>query len=259
MTPLEDRLRTILHRYGWNGKMVPETALITECTTGDRDEDTVREALNELTHEGILLEVSDHYALAAAERLSLETYRGGDSTPWQFSLVRTDDEIVITQAKGPPEKFDPVVKRLDIQDRTVGETPVKFDHNVTRRVWSENPDEPHVKSHRSEGRVFQLLYRDPAGRHFVQPEDDDIDETDADEYVPTDHPGLTVNATYMRTEEDEDTRYTTEREYRITPELLDAYAAVYALSYHEVNEESYGQAIWEVEDGRAYRLWRASE
>jgi len=175
------------------------------------------------------------------------------------TYARTDDEIVITQAKGPPEKFDPVVKRLDIQDRTVGETPVKFDHNVTRRVWSENPDEPHVKSHRSEGRVFQLLYRDPAGRHFVQPEDDDIDETDADEYVPTDHPGLTVNATYMRTEEDEDTRYTTEREYRITPELLDAYAAVYALSYHEVNEESYGQAIWEVEDGVAYRLRRATE
>lgn len=204
------------------------------------------------------MQASDHYALAAAERLSLETYRGGDGTPWQFSLLRTDDEIVVTQAKGPPEKFDPVVKRLEIQPRTVGERPVEVSHNVTRRVWTEDSDQPRVQSHRSEGRVFQLLYRDPAGWHFAQPEDDDADETGADEYVPTEHPGLSVNATSIRVEEDGDTRYITERDYRITSEMLDAYAEVYALSYDEVNEKSYGQAIWEVEDATAYRLLPAS-
>lgn len=55
---------------------------------------------------------------------------------------------------------------------------------------------------------------------------------------PTGHPSITGSATFLRAEEGTEVKLTEERTYRVTSEIFDAYAEVYVLAYHEVNEES---------------------
>lgn len=48
--------------------------------------------------------------------------------------------------------------------------------------------------------------------------------------------------------------FTTEREYRVTRDILEHYAEVYVLSYDEASEESFEQALWEVDGAIVYRF-----
>jgi hypothetical protein len=216
----------------------------------------VKQQIETLVESDYLSEADNHYALAGASNLPLTTHRGNESTPWQFSLVRTTDEILISQAKAGPEKFDPVIKRFDIEKSPVSEDPIEFHHAVSRRVWEEDSDQPHIKSQRSEGRIFELLYRDPDGWHLARanPDDEPSDSETKSEYVSTEHPGVNVSSTYIRAEDDDGIKYTEDRDYRITAAILDKYAEVYILSYYELNEESHEKAVWKVDDAVAYRL-----
>jgi len=60
--------------------------------------------------------------------------------------------------------------------------------------------------------------------------------------------------TYIRAEDGNEVKYTEDRDYRITADILDTYAEVYVLSYYELNEESQARAVWKVDDAVAYRL-----
>lgn len=257
MSSIEDEIVTTLFKDGRDGtEMVPVSTILSECVSAGYEASAVEQQVAALVDSGLLSEADDHYALAGAASLSVTTHRGGESTPWQFSLVRTDGEIMISQAKAGPEKFDPVLKRFDIESHSVSEESVEFHHAVSRRVWQEDPKQPHIKSQRSEGRIFELLYRDPDGWHLARanPDDEPSDAADNPEYETTDHPGVTVSSTYIRAEDGNEVKYTEDRDYRITADILDTYAEVYVLSYYELNEESQARAVWKVDDAVAYRL-----
>lgn len=190
------------------------------------------------------------------EEIQLKTHRGTESTPWQFSLTRTPEEIVIEQARGPPERFEPVEKRFTIEPCELGSTPLTFELSVSRRVWQEDPDQPHVRSQRSQGRRFDILYRDADGWHMDRPEpqvDGPVPETDG-EVVPTTHPGISVQATYFRSELANEVKFTEVREYYVDEAVFIGYHTVYILSYDEVNEESEANLQWDVYDAVAYEL-----
>lgn len=239
--------------------MVPKDAVVSQCLSAGYDENAVQTELASLIAAGDLCTADGYVAPASEpgrEPLGIETYRGDTSTPWQFSLTQTPDEIVMEQARGPPEKFDPVEKRLTIEDQPVGDTPVEFHHAVSRRVWQEDPEQPHVRSQRSEGRIVELFYRDADGRHLDRPEPTESEDgiPEAVEFESTGHPGVMVSSTFIRADEGDELKFTEEREYRIDREILEKYAEVYVLSYYEVNEESTEQAVWDVDDAIAYRL-----
>lgn len=257
MSELHDEILTTFFKNGRDGtEMLPASLIIAECNTAEYDTADVVDGLSALVAEGHLCEAEEHYAIAEAVPISLATHRGRESTPWQFSLLRTDDAIMLTQAKAGPEKFDPVLKHFTIEEQAIGDDGVEFHHAVSRRVWQTNPDNPFVKSQRSEGRIFELLYRDPSGYHLdrVDPDDEPTDSIGSQEFVPTDHPGISVASTYLRAKEDGETKYTEDRDYRISDEILDSYAEVYVLSYYELNEESKTRCVWKTDDAVAYRL-----
>ncbi|MDS0276564.1 hypothetical protein NDI85_02055 [Halomicroarcula sp. S1AR25-4] len=251
--------QTLFAALQGDGGMVPKETIIAKCRSVGYDEEAVRVELDSLVKAGDLCAVDGHVAPATEpgeEPIAIETYRGDESTPWQFAVTQTMDELLIEQARGPPEKFDPVEKRFTIENQPVGDDPVEFHHAVSRRVWQEDPEQPHVKSQRNEGRVIELFYRDPDGRHLDKPEPESNEDgvPEAVEFEPTGHPGLTVSSTFIRSEEGDDLKFTEEREYRLEREILDQYAEVYVLSYYELNEESTKQAVWEIDDAVAYRL-----
>lgn len=257
MSTLKDEIFTTLFKNGRDGtEMVPASTIVSNCVSAGYEESAVKQQVEALVESGSLSEADNHYALARAASLSLTTHRGDESTPWQFSVVRTDGEIMISQAKAGPEKFDPVLKRFDIEKYPVSEDQVEFSHSVSRRVWQEDPERPHIKSQRSEGRIFELLYRDPDGWHLARadPDDEPSDSADNPEYESTEHPGVTVSSTYIRAEDGDEIKYTEDRDYWITADILDKYAEVYVLSYYELNEESQERAVWKVDDAVAYRL-----
>jgi hypothetical protein len=246
------------------GRMVSAEVIVANEQAARYTERAIRDELATLLDTGQLCAADGHYARPTKpsdRSLAVETYRGGDSTPWQFSVTRTEDALTITQARGPPEKFDPVIKEFTVKKRPLGAEPIEFHHAVSRRVWQEDPEQPMVKSQRSEGHVIELFYRDPTGRHLTQPEPPDEDTTNGDDadFKPTGHPGLTVASTFLRAEEANDLKFTEEREYRVSAAIFEAYAEVYVLSYYEVNEESFENAQWEVEDAVAHRLVPAAE
>lgn len=262
MSTLQDEILTTLFKDGRDGtELVPVSIIVSSCESAGYEKAAVTQQLDAFVESGVLCEAADHYGLTRTTSLPVATHRGNESTPWQFSLVRTDDGIMITQAKAGPEKFDPVLKRFEIDKQPVSEESVEFHHSVSRRVWQEDPEQPHVKSQRSEGRIFELLYRDPAGWHLARadPDDEPADPEDNPRYEPTEHPGVTVSSTYIRTEEDDEVKYTDDRDYRVTADILDNYAEVYVLSYYELNEESHERAAWKVDDAVAYRLVSESE
>ncbi|MDS0284470.1 hypothetical protein [Haloarcula onubensis] len=244
--------------------MIPEDIVIRQCRSAGYDGDAVREELTSLVAAGDLCAADGHVAPAtepSQEPLEIETHRGDESTPWQFSLTQTPTDIVIEQARGPPEDFDPVEKRFTIEEQPLGEEPAEFHHAVNRRVWQEDPEQPHMRSQRSEGHIVELFYRDTTGRHLDRPDPEENEDgiPEAVEFEPTEHPGITVSSTFIRSEDGADLKFSEEREYRIDREILDKYAEVYVLSYYEVNEESTEQAVWDVDDATAYRLVSSAE
>lgn len=257
MSTLTDEILTTLFKDGRDGiVMIPMSTIVSHCVSAGYEKSAVEQQVEALVESSLLSEADDHYALTDAASLCLTTHRGSESTPWQFSLVRTDSEIMISQAKAGPEKFDPVLKRFDIKKYPMSDGPVEFHHAVSRRVWQEDPEQPLIKSQRSQGRIFELLYRDPDGWHLARadPDDEPSDSADNPEYESTEHPGVTVSSTYIRTEDENEIKYTEDRDYRITADILEKYAEVYVLSYYELNEESHEKAVWKVEDAVAYRL-----
>jgi hypothetical protein len=259
MASLRDQIfKAIAFNSQQGNRMVPVEIIVANCQTGGNTAEAAQEELAVMIEDGELCEVDDHYDRATnlpTGDLRLDTYRGGEGTPWQFALERTADELVIEQARGPPEKFDPVVKRFAIEERVLGPDPLEFEHAVSRRVWDESPEQPAVRSQRQEGRVVEFLYRDPEGRHLVRPEPQGETAPDAT-LQPTDHEGITVDATYLRHEDetDCDTRYVGERTYRVSQAAFDTHAEVYVLTYDVLNEESEAGAVWDVENAVAHRL-----
>ncbi|KTG11426.1 hypothetical protein AUR64_04005 [Haloprofundus marisrubri] len=191
-----------------------------------------------------------------SETLQVESHKGSDSLPWQFSIVRTPEKIVIEEARGPKDRFDPVVKDFTIERRELHSPPLTFEHAVSRHVWQEDEDQPAVRSQRSQGHIIEVLYETSDGWHLDRPEpmtDGPLPETNG-EVVPTRHTGISVEATFLRSEDGTDLKFTEEREYHITEDVFSEYETVYVLSYNEVNEESTDNLEWTVEDAIAFEL-----
>ena len=189
------------------------------------------------------------------EPIRLATHRGSPSTPWQFGIARYDGQLLLTQARAGPSKFDPVLKRFLIETQPLGTEPLVFSHTVSRRVWSEDPANLHVQSQRSEGLRTQLLYSDADGWHLIQPAGlDDTSDGDGASFEPTQLDGVSVRSALLRAETDGETKATVEHEYRITPGALDACTRLYALSYHEANEESFDTLQWDIAEATAYEI-----
>lgn len=189
------------------------------------------------------------------EPLDIKSYRGSDATPWQFGVTRHDGQLLITQARGPPEKFDPVLKRFPIETRAIGAEPLVFSHTVSRRVWSEDPLNTQIQSQRSEGLRTQFLYAEGDDWHLIQPDALGDTSQDADSsFEQTQVPGVSVRSSLLRTETDGDSKATVEHEYRITTDVLDSCSSLYVLSYYEANEESIGTLEWEIADAVATEI-----
>jgi hypothetical protein len=195
--------------------------------------------------------------ISVGNPLHVETYRGSDSKPWQFGLTRYEDELLLTQARGPPAKFDPVVKRFPIETRSIGTEPLVFSHTVSRRVWSEDPLNMKVQSQRSEGLRTQFLYADSDSWHLIRPQSlgEPTDSSNAS-FEPTTLDGVSVRSSLLRATTDGETKATVEHEYRITDQVFSACDRLYALSYHEANEESIERLQWEIADAKAYEIVR---
>jgi hypothetical protein len=192
---------------------------------------------------------------AVGEPIEVATYRGSDGKPWQFGVTRYDGQLLITQARAGPEKFDPVLKRFPIESRAIGDEPLVFSHTVSRRVWSEDPVNLHVQSQRSEGLRTQFIYADTDGWHLIQPTDFDGPGDAADDsFEPTQLDGVAVRSALLRAETDGETKATVEHEYRITADAFEACDRLYALSYHEANEESFDRLQWDIADATAYEI-----
>lgn len=253
---LENLAYNIEHGNQW----VPERVVLAKCQRAGFEKDAVRNELAALVKEGTIHRNGNSYARIDEKdgaRLDVRTYRGSKSMPWQFSARRTADGIVITQARGPKEKFDPVVKRFTIKNRSLAGHSIDFHHAVSRRVWSEDPDRPEVQSQRSEGHVIEFLYADRDGWHIVRPEAQaESTETDDAHYESTNYSGIATSSSFLRAETDSGVKYTEEREYRVTSAILDEYSEVYVLSYYKENEESVEHLRWNVEEAVAYRLVR---
>jgi hypothetical protein len=194
---------------------------------------------------------------SVGDPLHVESYRGSNATPWQFGVTRHDEQLLITQARGPPEKFDPVLKRFPIEIQTISEEPLVFSHTVSRRIWSEDPLNSQIQSQRSEGLQTQFLYEDSDGWHLIQPKalGEPSEKTDSS-FEETQLDGVSVRSSLLRAETDREMKATVEHEYRITADALASCSSLYALSYHETNEESINNLEWEIADATAYEIVR---
>lgn len=195
-------------------------------------------------------------SFAVGDPIRLATYRGSPtSRPWQFGVTRSRDSLLITQARGSPAKFDPVLKRFPIETQTIGDEPVVFSHTASRRVWSEDPLDVQVQSQRSEGLRTQFLYADSSGWHLIQPKalSQQAETTDSS-FEPTQLDSVSVRSSLLRFETDGEMKATVEHEYRVTADVLDSCTALYTLSYYEANEESIDNLQWEIADATAYEI-----
>lgn len=203
----------------------------------------------------VISSTSDAEWEAVGEPIEVNTYRGSDGKPWQFGVTRSDGQLLITQARAGPEKFDPVLKRFPIETQTIGDEALVFSHTVSRRIWSEDPANLHVQSQRSEGLRTQFLNADTDGWHLIQPTDlGDQSEAAGDSFESTQLDGVSVRSAILRAETDGEMKATVEHEYRITADALDACHQLYALSYHEANEESVDYLQWNIADATAYEI-----
>lgn len=195
---------------------------------------------------------------AVGDPIPIETYRGSPkSRPWQYGVTRSDDQLFITQARASPEKFDPVLKRYPIETKTIDDEPLVFNHTVSRRVWSEDPQNMRIQSQRSEGLLTQFLYADSDGWHLIQPKTltDTVEATESS-FEPTQLDGVSARSSLLRAETDGETKSTVEHEYQVAPHALDSCDSLYALSNYEVNEESVDNLEWQIADATAYELVR---
>jgi hypothetical protein len=207
-------------------------------------------------YQPVSLASDDIDASAVGDPITLETYRGSKtSRPWQFGLTRYDDQLLITQARASPDKFDPVLKRYPIEKQTLDDEPLVFSHTVSRRVWSEDPLNLHVQSQRSEGLRTQFIYEDSDGWHLRQPKGvEDPDKSADPSFESTQLDGVSVRSALLRVSDDGDVKATVEHEYRITEDVFDACDQLYALSYYEANEESFDNLQWDIADATAYEI-----
>jgi hypothetical protein len=207
-------------------------------------------------YQPVSLEMDITEASPVGDPISLETYRGSTtSRPWQFGLTRSDGQLLITQARASPDKFDPVLKRYPIEKQTLGDEPLVFSHTVSRRVWSEDPLNLHVQSQRSEGLRTQFIYQDSEGWHLIQPKAVDEPDDSADQsFESTQLDGVSVRSALLRANEDGEVKSTVEHEYRITEDVFDACDQLYVLSYYEANEESFDNLQWDIADATAYEI-----
>ncbi|WP_229126534.1 hypothetical protein [Halapricum desulfuricans] len=197
---------------------------------------------------------------AVGEPILIATYRGSTSKPWQFGLTRYNGQLLLTQARAGPAKFDPVLKRFPIETQPLGDQPLVFSHTVSRRLWSEDPVNPHVQSQRSEGLRTQFLYNDTDGWHLIQPKGlDTADDVDDDSFEPTQLDGVSVRSALLRSETDGEMKTTVEHEYRIIPKALEVCERLYALSYYEANEESLDNLQWDIAEATAYDIVEAEQ
>ncbi|WP_262178392.1 hypothetical protein [Haloarcula laminariae] len=207
----------------------------------------------------VIPETGDGATMSVGDPLYVETYRGSDAKPWQFGVTRHDEQLLLTQARASPAKFDPVLKRFPIETQVLGDEPLVFSHMVSRRVWSEDPVNLHVQSQRSEGLRTQFLYTDSDGWHLIQPDGlGDPSESADSTFEQTQLPGVSVRSSLLRSKTEADSKATVEHEYRITEDVFDSCARVYALSYHEVNEESIDRLQWDLADATAYDIVRSN-
>lgn len=63
-----------------------------------------------------------------------------------------------------------------------------------------------------------------------------------------------MSSTFLRAEDGDEVKFTEERTYRVSPDIFEAYAEVYVLSYYEVNEESTEKTLWDIDEAVAYQL-----
>ncbi|MFC6721581.1 hypothetical protein ACFQHN_29360 [Natrialbaceae archaeon GCM10025896] len=179
------------------------------------------------------------------EPLVLASYRDGNGKPWQFGLTRYDNQLLMTQARASPAKFDPVLKRFPIETQELGDEPLVFSHTVSRRVWSEDPQNLHIQSQRSEGLITQFVYKNSAGWHLIQPKANrDPDEPADAAFEQTRLDGVSVRSSKLSANTDGETKATVEHEYQIANDVFDACECLYALSYYEANEESFDRLQW---------------
>jgi hypothetical protein len=189
--------------------------------------------------------------------IPVETYRSSGGTPWQFGVTRHDEQLLITQARAGPEKFDPVLKRYPIESQAIGDEPLVFSHTADRRVWSEDPFNPQIQSQRSEGLLTQFLYADAEEWHLIQPKvPGDATEAAEASFEPTQLNGISVRSSILRAQTEGEMKATVEHEYRITTEALDSCTSLYALSCYEANEESIDNLQWDIADATAYEIVR---
>jgi hypothetical protein len=224
------------------------------------------EGLNTYTHPlGVIVDddlfrpvTSEDAAIAdttVGDPISVTTYRGSEGKPWQFGVTRYDEQLLITQARAGPEKFDPILKRYPIESQPIGDEPLVFSHTADRRVWSEDPLNPRIQSQRSEGLLTQFLYADNEGWHLIQPKAlGDLDESSDQSFEPTQLDGISVRSSILRAESEGEVKATVEHEYRIASGALDSCTSLYALSYYEANEESIDRLEWEIADATAYEI-----
>lgn len=192
---------------------------------------------------------------SVGDPLHVESYRGSKAKPWQFGVTRYDEQILVTQARGPPEKFDPVLKRFPIKTQTISDEPLVFSHTASRRIWSEDPVNPQVQSQRSEGVQTQFLYEDNDGWHLIQPKAlGEPSEATESSFEHTQLNGVSVRSSLLRSETDGEMKATVEHEYRIAVDALDSCTSLYALSYHEATEESFDRLEWRIADATAYEI-----
>jgi hypothetical protein len=197
-------------------------------------------------------------SMAVSDPIFVNTYRGSTGKPWQFGVTRHEDQILITQARAGPAKFDPVLKRFPIQTEVLGDEPLVFSHTVSRRVWNADPLNDQVQSQRSEGLRTQFLYADSDGWHLIQPKTlGEPTETRGAAFEPTQLGGVSVRSTLLRSETAGEMKTTVEHEYRITEDVFDSCTRVYALSYFEANEESIDRLQWDIADAAAYEIVRS--
>lgn len=110
----------------------------------------------------------------------------------------------------------------------------------------------------SEGFRTQFLYADSDGWHLIQLKalGDQSEATDSS-FEQTRLDDVSVRSSLLRAETDGEMKATVEHAYRITAGAIDSCRSLYALSYHEVNEESINHLEWKIADATAYEIVRS--
>lgn len=188
------------------------------------------------------------------DELEVVTYMGDAQSLWQFSAVRTVDEIIITQARGPSPDYEPFVTKHTIEQVAIAGEPIVMEETICRKIWSQRTG---TQSQRSDGRFIEILYRDRDGWHIDRPSTDLPTSRSRFEFHgfdPTDYPGIEVASGRLTSTEQSVHRYLESNRYRFGEAVHDAFEELLILAYDEVNEESMDHNEWYVENPTAYSV-----